>query len=226
MSLNGKTILLVDDDPEFRKLASHILTNAGLIITEAESVAEAMEKLKSTTPHILLTDLQMPVETGYDLIEKLRSAGNLKKLPVIVLSSLNDVPHVRKALALGVRDYVLKPLKPAILLRKLRKVLLGKDYVRIDLPMPIAADISVSANLNLIGEAGFQIHAGVKIQTNDSISIESELLNEVKTKYQLSPLPRRYLSSGIYSNDFVFTGITESEMQKIRTWMAQWRQNA
>lgn len=225
MSLKGKKILLVDDDSDLRKIARHILESAGMIVDEAESVYEGLEKIKNSPPHVLLTDLHMPVETGFDLIEKLRSTGQLKKLPVIVLSSLNDVPNVRKAITLGVKDYVIKPIKTPVILRKLRKVLLGHDYVKIELPVPISADMIVDAQLSMIGEAGFQIQAGAKIQNSSPVIIESELLKEIPTKYQLSPLPRKYVNAGVYCNDFVFTGIKEADMQKIRTWVAQWRQN-
>lgn len=224
MSLKDKKVLLVDDDPDFRMIARHILEGAGLSVDEAESVDEGLEKIQSSPPHVLLTDLHMPEKTGFDLIEELRERDYLKSLPVIVLSSLSDVPSVRKAIALGVTDYVVKPIKAPILLRKLRKIFLSSEFIKIDLPLPLSAEIIIESQISMIGEAGFQVLAPVKIKPLNSVFIESRIIEELNTKYQSSPLPRRYIQGGIYCNDFLFTGIQEVEMQKIRTWMAQWRQ--
>lgn len=74
-----KKILLVDDDSDLRKIARHILESAGMIVDEAESVAQGTEQIKNSPPHVLLTDLHMPVETGFDLIEKLRALWTVKE---------------------------------------------------------------------------------------------------------------------------------------------------
>ena len=223
MSLKNKKILIVDDDDDFRRIARHILETSGLIVDEANSVSAAMERIQNNPPQIVLTDLHMPEETGFDLIEKLLKQGILKKLPVIVLSSLNDVPSVRRAITLGVKDYVIKPLKTPVLLQKLRKVNLANDYVKIDLPMPIPSSIAMKAEIKLVGESGFQIQSAVKINPDSVIKINSELLKSLSTRFTPTSITPKYFKNGTYLSNFSFIGMNPDNLKKLRGWISLWK---
>ncbi len=225
MSLKLKTILVVDDDTDMLKLLNKVLTAAGFNVLLADNVADAKKILSAEAPHVVLSDLHMEPENGFQFIQSIRSQKQFKALPILVLSALNDFQSVKKAIALGVNDYVIKPLQAPMLLRKLRKALLNKDFVRWDIPEgeePVV-EIVFDADVSAIGETGcylkgpFKITSGkeIKILSPDFISLELDRIH-----HRASNFLKVYQSGG-FINDITFIGISESSASKIRQFTAK-----
>ena len=103
--------MIVDDEPSLRLLLAQYLKGHYEVIAAA-SGEEALELLKTNTPHGLVIDLNMEGMSGLEVIKKLRASEKWRLLPIIVLSS-NDTSHDRiEALRTGADDYLVKPFNP------------------------------------------------------------------------------------------------------------------
>jgi len=117
--LANKKILIVDDNDMNRLVASIILENYGTQIFEAVNGAEAIEKVKSVQPDMVLMDLQMPIVNGFEATEAIRKQGN--NLPIIALTANAIKGENDKCFVSGMNDYVPKPFKEEDLLKVIAK---------------------------------------------------------------------------------------------------------
>ncbi len=118
-----KKILLVDDIKEFRALLKLLLSGNYEVIT-AEDGAQALGFIESgLEPDVVVTDLVMPRMDGYQLIAKMKSTDNYKKIPIIVLSNVDEVTKKRKLKRDGVSNFLHKPFSAAELREGLGKSL-------------------------------------------------------------------------------------------------------
>src|SRR5690242_19224740 len=100
-ALQGKDILVVDDEADIRLLARKILEGDGAIVVDCPDIATALTSAQKKVPHLILTDLTMPGGSGFDLLAKKRQIPELQTVPVIVLSGMKDRDSVSRAIALG-----------------------------------------------------------------------------------------------------------------------------
>ena len=105
----GRRILVVDDDPDIRRLLSMILAKAGYATAEAENGAAAQPLLLAEKFDAVLADLQMPVMDGIRFVTWLRSEAKLKT-PVVVFTSSRSHQDVVKSYGLGAVCLITKPL--------------------------------------------------------------------------------------------------------------------
>jgi two-component system phosphate regulon response regulator OmpR len=113
-------LLVVDDDRRIRALLSRFLHGEGYRITTAESAAEARAKLGSFSFDLLVLDVMMPGETGFDLARTIRHTS---AVPILMLTA-RDAPDSRIAgLELGADDYVVKPFEPRELSLRIAAIL-------------------------------------------------------------------------------------------------------
>jgi len=114
--LEGKLILIVDDEPVFRAMLDNFLTSLGATLLSANDGMDALALFKKTEPDLLICDIAMPKLNGLQLIEQLRSQGNT--LPILVISATENMSEIAKALRLGVQDVLLKPVNDIERLRE------------------------------------------------------------------------------------------------------------
>ncbi|WP_409478588.1 ATP-binding protein [Pseudobdellovibrio sp. HCB154] len=110
--LKGAKILVVDDSPDNLFLIKHLLESMGAEVTVAESVKSALSNIKFSMPHILFTDIEMPEETGYDLLSQLRHSTDVKNktLPVIALTAHSHDQEMSRIKKAGFDFYLSKPI--------------------------------------------------------------------------------------------------------------------
>jgi DNA-binding response OmpR family regulator len=116
MSLNGSTperILIVDDERAIRELMRRVLETSGYVCVTAASGEEADELLASGSYHLMLADLQLPGESGLDLIGRVRDAH--PDTAAIMVTGTDDPQLADTALKLGACGYVVKPFSPTVL---------------------------------------------------------------------------------------------------------------
>jgi len=82
-----KTVLLVEDDPQLRRLMQRMLERASWRVVQAENGAVALQWLRSAVPHVILLDLMMPEVDGFEVLEALQTRDDWRKIPVIVLTA-------------------------------------------------------------------------------------------------------------------------------------------
>ncbi len=114
------TILVVDDEPQLRRVMRATLTDLGYIVIDAKSGEEALEKLHHDAPDIILLDLNMPGIGGLETCRAIRYGSDV---PIIVLSVRNTERDKVEALDAGADDYITKPFGIQELLARLRAAL-------------------------------------------------------------------------------------------------------
>lgn len=117
-----KTVLVVDDEDDIRLLARMVLEGASFGVIEAADGAAALDTLEHQPVDLVLLDLRMAGIDGWDVIDRLRAAGRLPGLAVIVLSAHADPSTAAEVKARGCRAYVSKPFRPDELLGAVRVV--------------------------------------------------------------------------------------------------------
>jgi CheY-like chemotaxis protein len=120
-----RRILLVDDSISIRKFVGQMLEKAGFEVLTANDGAEAIRQLGEHTVDIVITDLEMPRMTGYELIEDLRSRAATRALPVVVLTTRAGAKHVSLARRLGIQHYVAKPVDEDAFVRLIGSLTIG-----------------------------------------------------------------------------------------------------
>jgi DNA-binding response OmpR family regulator len=104
-----KSKILIAEDDSFLLLAvKDKLSRAGFDVITAVNGIEALEKMRSFKPDLVLLDLVMPQKGGFDTLEDVQRDKALKKIPIIILSNLGHESDVKKAEELGAVDYIVK----------------------------------------------------------------------------------------------------------------------
>ena len=122
-------ILLVDDFESFRRMMRSALESLGYTkIDDAEDGRDALVKLRAAVGekqpyHIVFADWAMPKATGLEIVETCRSMQNLQKVAVVMVTAERDPANVMKALKKGAVDYIVKPISPEVLEKKIDKVI-------------------------------------------------------------------------------------------------------
>ncbi len=116
-------ILIVDDDPLMREIASAKLADAGYATLTAENGRDALGKLKGAQVELVIADLDMPVMTGYALTEAMRRSKDLRTTPVIVITGSEHAEAVERAFAVGATSFVAKPVNWTLLSHAVKFVL-------------------------------------------------------------------------------------------------------
>jgi len=115
--LDGLRVLVVDDEADARRLLIKTLSEAGAVVTAACSTNEALEAISVEVPEVLVSDLGMPDQDGYDLIRRIRGRGiKPKDLPAVALTAFVAKEDQRRALLAGFQVHVPKPVDPRDLL--------------------------------------------------------------------------------------------------------------
>ena len=115
-----KLILLVDDEPELRRMVASLLTGAGYEVAEAADCAQARAAMAAQRPDAVLLDVMLPDGDGFSLLPELRRFGDV---PVLYLSARDEDAARLQGLGLGADDYITKPFLPQELLLRLGAVL-------------------------------------------------------------------------------------------------------
>ncbi len=108
-------LLVVDDNAENRELLSRQLARQGYAVLTAPDGQEALEILASRSVDLILLDVIMPRMDGVETLTRIKADGRLQEIPVLMLSSLDEVDGALRCIEMGAEDYLSKPVKPAIL---------------------------------------------------------------------------------------------------------------
>ena len=119
--LQGVCVMVVDDDPNAREMLSDILALYGAAVLVASSVKQALQMLQEGQPEVIISDVGMPDEDGFDLIRQVRALppGSGGLTPAIALTGYARPEDKARALSLGYQGFVAKPLDLDELIDKL-----------------------------------------------------------------------------------------------------------
>jgi CheY-like chemotaxis protein len=119
LALNGIKVLAVDDLPNNLELIKILLETYGAEVTIATSVREALTILNSLKIDVLISDIQMPGEDGYDLIRQVRQLPNKIEIPALALTANDTKSDREQAFLSGFQCYITKPFETAELVAKI-----------------------------------------------------------------------------------------------------------
>jgi two-component system, OmpR family, response regulator len=186
-------ILIVDDDPHIRELASVFLRGAGFEIIEACDGRDALAKLDSAKVDLFVIDIMMPNMDGWELCRELREAYDL---PILMLTAKGEISQKLKGFQLGTDDYQVKPFEPLELVARVNALL--KRY-------KITASQTVQVGELLMNRKTFEVTANAQ-----SLTLP---LKEFELLFKLASYPgrtfsREQLIEDIWGYDFVGTDRT------------------
>jgi DNA-binding response OmpR family regulator len=116
--VNGqRKVLVIDDEAMIRKTVRLACEKEGYAVQEAENGTEALSKIDSFRPDIILLDLMLPDISGFDVCRDIRRAGT--KVPILILSAKTEEIDVVVGLEIGADDYIVKPFRPRELLARI-----------------------------------------------------------------------------------------------------------
>jgi two-component system KDP operon response regulator KdpE len=118
--MNSATVLIVDDEAQIRRVVRTTLTSQGYAVLEAKSGEEALEKIRSDHPSLILLDVNMPGISGLDACREIRQSSDI---PIIMLTVRNTERDKVQALDAGADDFVVKPFGVQELMARIRAAL-------------------------------------------------------------------------------------------------------
>lgn len=123
--MNGKKVLVVDDEPFILRSLTFVLRKEGFEVSEAMNGEEAMEKIRAEKPGLVLLDVMMPKKNGYEVLSEVKADDELKSTYIIMLTAKGQESDRVKGLSLGVNEYMTKPFSPMKIVERARAVLNG-----------------------------------------------------------------------------------------------------
>jgi two-component system KDP operon response regulator KdpE len=186
--VNSANILIVDDEPQIRRVLRATLSANGYAITEASSGEEALESVRKQRPDLVLLDVNMPGMGGIEACRELRRGSDF---PIIMLTVRNAERDKVQALDAGADDYVVKPFGIEELLARIRATL--RRYAPGDVLPPFASkDLAIDFESRVVTVRGREVHFTPK---------EFDVLKHLVAN-QGKPLTHRRLLQSVWGPDY------------------------
>jgi DNA-binding response OmpR family regulator len=202
IAASGKTILVVDDEDDIRRLCKRILSEKGHRVIEADRGLTALRLVKEETPDLILLDAMLPEIHGFDIAKRIKGSEKYGSIPILMMSAVHRGWRIAEDLKsnYGIEDYIEKPFRIADLLSKVTRLLAQRDVV----PAPRDPE---EINRN----AAKYLEEGIAAYKNGEVDLSIALL---KKGISVDPLAYRlrYHLALIYGKKGLFyDGITELE---------------
>jgi DNA-binding response OmpR family regulator len=121
--MTSKRILVCDDDPLLLQLVEFRLKAKGFSVDTAADGEEALSKIRSDTPDLVVLDAMMPGIDGFELLVRIKDDAQLAKIPVVMLTARKGEKDIVSAIERGAADYLVKPFIPDELLARIQRIL-------------------------------------------------------------------------------------------------------
>jgi two-component system, OmpR family, KDP operon response regulator KdpE len=182
------TILVVDDEPQIRRVLSTMLTSQGYPVIEARSGEEALEKIRGERIDLILLDVNMPGMSGLEACAQIRRTGDV---PIIMLTVRNSERDKVQALDAGADDYVVKPFGAEELMARIRAAL--RRAAPVESPPPfVSNDLKIDFENRLVTVKGKSVRLTPK---------EFDLLRHLVAN-QGKPIGHRRLLQAVWGPDY------------------------
>ncbi|MBN1137433.1 MAG: response regulator [Anaerolineae bacterium] len=123
IEVQGKKVLVAEDEPDIRGLIVFSLEFAGYKVIQAANGEDAIDKAEREQPDLILLDVRMPKMTGYEACQRLKARETTRHIPVVFLSALSQDAEIKYGLGLGGEEYIIKPFAPDELYRRVTVIL-------------------------------------------------------------------------------------------------------
>jgi signal transduction histidine kinase len=139
---SGPRVLVVDDNATNRHILSRRLERQGYVVAEAVNGELALDRIATESFDLVLLDILMPVMDGFEVLARMRQDRRMRAVPVVVISALDEVDTVVRAIQMGAEDYLFKPFDPVLLRARLGALLERKR---------LTSELSVQAKMASLG---------------------------------------------------------------------------
>lgn len=154
--MNQKKILLIDDEQDILEILSYNLEKAGYDVYTAQNGNEGIEKAKEIVPDMILLDVMMPEKDGIETCQDLRRIPELQKSLIVFLSARSEEFSQLAGFQAGANDYIVKIIKPKILISKVNALLELTSNVYEAKQTVTAGDLSIDKDNFRVSKAGQQ----------------------------------------------------------------------
>jgi two-component system KDP operon response regulator KdpE len=186
--MNGANILVVDDEPQIRRVLRSTLASQGYVITDAKTGEEAVESVRKNKPDLVLLDVNMPGMGGIEACREMRRGS---EAPIIMLTVRNAEKDKVLALDAGADDYVVKPFGIEELLARIRAAL--RRYAPADaLPPYVSKELTLDFESRQLTVRGEEVHLTPK---------EFDVLKHLIAN-QGKPLTHRRILQSVWGPDY------------------------
>ena len=138
--MKSTKILLIDDEPDILEFLEYNLLQHNFVVEKAKNGLQGIEKFKSFQPNIILIDVMMPKLNGIETCEKIKSLDNSNDCIIIFLSARSEEFTQIAAYDAGAHDFINKPVKPKILIKKIQAIIKQKNPTTITTKNEIRLD--------------------------------------------------------------------------------------
>ncbi|MDD4835738.1 MAG: response regulator transcription factor [Dethiosulfovibrio sp.] len=128
--MQGKRILLVEDESSIVDVVSQALRRHGFEVSTADNGDDALEMLYPVLPDLVLLDLMLPGMDGWEVCRRIRSASETKSLPIIMMTARRDERDLVQGLGIGADDYIKKPFSLVELVARVKSVIRRTQMVQ------------------------------------------------------------------------------------------------
>ncbi len=221
---SSKLILLVDDDPTIHVLANEHFLDSGFRVHTAVDGEEALLKLKSITPDLIILDVHMPKMDGFTACEKIREHPAYEDFPVLILTGLKDDKAIDKAYEAGATDFFQKPINWKLLMHRIRYLLRYQNTL-IKLKHS-ESRLENAQHIAMLGDWEWDFHNGWFAYSDEIVKLfdfkeedfpisHASLVEKIKNDLKLAYIDKlEELKAGPGISDHVFEIITGSTHQK------------
>lgn len=122
----ARKILVVDDEPDIVHTSKSRLEDIGYQVVTAANGLEALDKVRSEKPNLIILDIRMPLLDGFEMFNRLREDKEHKDIPVIMVTASKDSESMKKGMDLGAVTYLTKPFNMDVLLGLVNTLLSGQ----------------------------------------------------------------------------------------------------
>jgi two-component system, OmpR family, KDP operon response regulator KdpE len=186
--VSGENILVIDDEPQIRRVMRSTLSSNGYVITEAKTGEEGIESVRKERPDLVLLDINMPGMGGLEACKEIRRSSDA---PIIMLTVRNAERDKVAALDAGADDYVVKPFGIEELLARIRSAL--RRYAPGDTVAPFfSKDVTIDFESRKVSVRGRDVHLTPK---------EFDVLKHLVAN-QGKPLTHRRLLQSVWGPDY------------------------
>jgi adenylate cyclase len=178
------SLLVVDDNRVNRLLLGRALEQLGHTVTFAENGREALEALRQRSADLILLDIEMPEMDGYQALAALAADPRLRDIPVVMMSSVEDVDSVARCIEMGAEDYLFKPVNPVLLKARIGSSLEKKrlrDQQRELVRKFATAEVADEVLTTGVALGGKQVEASVMFSDIRSFTSITQALSQTET---------------------------------------------
>ena len=193
----------------------------------AQDALKAMEILNSTSFDMLISDVNMPHYSGFELIKTVRGQDHLKDMAIAMLTGLRDRKNVEKAIQSGADDYIVKPIDPILFTQKIDslferrppaqhpEVLFDEDN------LTNSGELKLHLKIRSLSELGASVETNMPFEEGATVEIAGHFFENI---LKIEPPPCRVISQtklgrNQYQVDLIFLGASEYQLKKVRQWV-------